>query len=69
MGLRTIHLVFIVSSIALALMVALWGVGMYTSGRGAVGHLLFSGGSLLSAIGMAVYMMKFVRKTRGLGMD
>ncbi len=69
MSLRVIHLVFIASSIMLAVMVTVWGIGMYTSGRGSVGHLAFSGGALLSAVALGVYMVKFVRKTREIGME
>ena len=68
MSLRGFHLVFIVASIALAVMVALWGVGMYGSDRGSVGYLVFAAGSLASAVGMAVYLVGFVRKARRIGM-
>ena len=33
-SLRAIHLVFITASIALTVMVALWGLAMYASDRG-----------------------------------
>ena len=68
MSLRSIHLVFIASSIVLAILVAVWGVGMYTSGRGSIGHGVFAGGSLLSAVGLAMYLVVFARKTREIGM-
>ena len=64
MSLRGIHLVFIGASI----MVAFWGVGMYTSGRGSWGYLVFAVGSLASAGGMAVYLVAFMRKARRIGM-
>ena len=69
MSLRSIHLVFITASIVLAVLVAVWGVGMYTSGRGSVGHAVFAGGSLVSAVGLGFYMVAFVRKTRAIGME
>ena len=69
MSLRSIHLVFIAASIALALMVALWGVGMYMSDRGSWGHLAFSFGSLVSGLGMSVYLVAFVKKTREIGLE
>ena len=69
MSLRSIHLVFITASIVLAVLVAVWGVGMYTSGRGSVGHAVFAAGSLVSAVGLGVYMVAFVRKTRAIGME
>ena len=68
MSLRGFHLVFIAVSIALSVMVALWGVGMYGSDRGSWGHLAFSLGSLLSGAGMAMYLVAFTRKARRIGM-
>ena len=69
MSLRAIHIVFIVASIVMTLVVTLWGIGMYTSGRGSFGHLLFGGGSLLCGVAMAVYVVLFLRKTREIGME
>lgn len=69
MSLRGIHLVFIAASIMLALMVTLWGIGMYMSDRGSVGHLAFAGGSLVSGVGMSIYLVLFVRKSREIGME
>ena len=69
MGLRSIHLLFIVASIALTVMIAVWGAGMYLSDRGGWGHLLFGVGSLLSGVGMAAYLSYFIRKTRQIGME
>ena len=69
MSLRSIHLVFITASIVLAVLVAVWGVGMYTSGRGSVGHAVFAVGSLVSAVGLGIYMVAFIRKTRAIGME
>ena len=68
-SLRGIHLVFIVASIALTLMVALWGVGMYVSDRGGIGHLVFAVGSLAGGLGLSVYLVAFIRKTRQIGME
>lgn len=68
MSLRSIHLVFITSSIVLTILVAVWGVGMYTSGRGAMGHAVFAVGSLLSGLALTAYMVMFARKTRAIGM-
>tara|TARA_B100000315_G_C14024993_1_gene340575 strand:+ start:234 stop:443 length:210 start_codon:yes stop_codon:yes gene_type:complete len=69
MSLRAIHMVFIVSSIAMAAVVATWSVGMYSSGRGSIGQAVFAVGSLLAAAVMAVYLVKFARKTRDIGME
>jgi hypothetical protein len=68
MSLRGIHLLFIAASIALAIMVALWGVAMYMSDRGTWGHLAFAAGSLASAGGMVLYLVEFTRKSREIGM-
>ena len=68
MSLRSIHLIFIVSSIVLAILVAIWSIGMYASGQGSVGHAAFSVGSILSGSGLAVYLVAFLRKTRAIGM-
>ena len=69
MSLRVIHIVFIIASIALTLMVALWSIGMYTSGRGAMGHLVFGIGSALAGVALAVYVTLFVKKTKALGIE
>ena len=69
MSLRAIHILFIIASIAMTVMVALWGVGMYTSGRGSMGHLAFGVGSALAGVGLAVYITLFVRKTKALGIE
>jgi|TARA_B110000014_G_scaffold256877_1_gene240622 predicted small secreted protein len=69
MSLRGIHLLFIAVSIALTAMTTLWGIGMYVSDRGSWGHLAFSVGSLASGLGMSVYLVTFIRKTRRIGME
>ncbi len=68
MSLRSIHLLFIGASILLAAFVTFWGVAMFLTERGGVGHLAFAGGSLCAVVGMAIYAVKFVRKTREIGM-
>ena len=69
MSLRAIHLVFIGVSIALMVLVALWGVAMYASDRGSAGYLAFAVGSAAGGLGLAVYLVAFVRKTRRIGME
>jgi hypothetical protein len=69
MSLRSIHILFIIASIAMALVVAVWGIEMYTSGRGSTGHLAFGIGSALSGVGLAFYMTMFVKKTKALGIE
>ncbi len=68
-SLRGVHLVFIAASIGLAVMVSVWGTGMYISERGSWGHLAFAAGSLLSAVAMGIYLVLFIRKTREIGME
>ena len=67
MSLRAIHIVFIVASILLSLFITFWGIDTFQSERGETGHLLFAIGSLCVALGMAVYAVRFVKKTRELG--
>ena len=69
MSLRAIHLVFIGASIALMVLVALWGVAMYASDRGSAGYLAFGVGSAAGGLGLVVYLVAFVRKTRRIGME
>lgn len=68
MSLRAIHLVFIVASMLLAAFTTFWGVAMFLTERGAPGHLAFAAGSFCTLVGMAIYAVKFVRKTREIGM-
>lgn len=68
MSLRAIHLVFIAASILLAAFTTFWGAAMFLSERGGAGHLAFAGGSLCAAVGMTFYAVKFVRRTRAIGM-
>ena len=67
MSLRNIHIVFIVVSILLTLFTTFWGITTFQGDRGETGHLLFSIGSLCVALGMAVYAVRFIKKTRELG--
>ena len=69
MSLRGIHLVFITASIAMTVMVDLWAIGMYVSDRGSWGHLAFAAGSLICGLGLGIYLIVFVRKTRQIGME
>ena len=69
MSLRGFHLVFIIASIVLTALVALWGIWMYSSDRGSFGHLAFAIGSAATGLGMAFYLAAFIRKTRQIGME
>ena len=67
MSLRNIHIVFIVVSILLTLFTTFWGITTFPRDRGETGHLLFAIGSLCVALGMSVYAVRFIKKTRELG--
>ncbi|MCH8990534.1 MAG: hypothetical protein E2P06_13965 [Acidobacteria bacterium] len=67
MSLRAFHLLFIIASITLSLMMAVWGGVTYDTDRGTVWHLVTVIGALLTAGLLAVYVVKFVRKTREIG--
>ncbi|MCY4027462.1 MAG: hypothetical protein OXH75_14275 [Acidobacteria bacterium] len=68
MSLRSIHLVFIAASILLAVFTTVWGILMFMSERGVAGHLAFAVISFVAVAGMSVYAVRFVRKTRAIGM-
>ena len=67
MSLRAFHLLFILASIALSLIMALWGGVTYGTDRGTVWHLVTVIGALLTAGLLAGYIVKFIRKTREIG--
>lgn len=66
MSLKSFHIVFIVASILLSFLVGAWGIREYRaegSGTGlAIGIFFYFGG-----IALVVYALRFVRKTRELG--
>ena len=67
MSLRAFHMLFIIASIALALMMAVWGGATYRTDGGTVWHLVTVGGALLTAGLLAAYAVSFVRKSREIG--
>ena len=67
MSLRAFHLLFILASITLSLMMAVWGGVNYGTDRGTVWHLATAIGSMLTAGLLAVYIVRFIRKTREIG--
>ncbi|HJN43912.1 MAG: hypothetical protein CL477_00185 [Acidobacteria bacterium] len=67
MSLRSFHLLFIIASISLSLMMAVWGGTTFGTDRGSVWHLVTAVGAVLTAGLLAVYIVKFVRKTREIG--
>ena len=68
MSLRAFHVVFVVASIALTLATAVWGGVTWGSGRGTGWHLVAAAGSLLGTGLLSVYAVRFVRKTREIGL-
>ncbi len=69
MSLRSFHLVFIVASVMLSLMMAVWGGVTYGTLRGTGWHLVTVVGALVVAGLLAAYLVKFVQKTRELRLD
>jgi quinol-cytochrome oxidoreductase complex cytochrome b subunit len=67
MSLRSFHLFFIVASIAISLMMGVWGGMTYGSIRGSVWHLVTALGSVTTAGLLALYLSKFIKKTKELG--
>ena len=67
MSLRVFHLLFIIASIVLSLMMAVWGGVTYGTARGTVWHLVTTGGATLAAGMLAAYVVKFVRQSREIG--
>ncbi len=68
MSLRSFHLVFIIASILLALMMAVWGGVTYGTERGSIWHLATALGSVVTAGLLVAYFLTFIRKTRELGL-
>ena len=64
MSLKGVHILFIVFSIAVAVMMSVWALRMYSSPLGSAGHLSVAALSLLSAAALVLYAVKFVRKIR-----
>ena len=68
MSLRGFHILFIVASIGLALMMAVWGGVTWGTVRGTGWHLVTAVGSLATAGLLSAYAVRFVRKTREMGL-
>ena len=67
MSLRAFHLLFILASITLSLLMAVWGAVTYGTDRGTVWHVVTVIGALLTAGLLTVYVVSFVRKAREIG--
>lgn len=68
MTLKGVHVLFIGLSIALAAFMAAWGVVLYLSPTGTVGHLATAGVSLLAGLALVLYAVKFLRRARRIGL-
>ena len=68
MSLRSFHLLFIIASVLLSLMMAVWGGVTYGTVRGTGWHLVTVIGALGVATLLVVYLVKFVQKTREIGL-
>lgn len=69
MSLRGFHFVFILASIALSGMVALWSFNMSLVSDTSLGYMAFSCGALTTGCGLTAYLVLFVRKSRQIGME
>ena len=65
MSLRAFHLLFIALSVVLAAFFAAWAVGQYSAGHELI-YVVVAVLSLASGLALAIYAVKFQRKTRGL---
>jgi hypothetical protein len=65
MSLRAFHLFFIGISVVLAAFFAAWAVGQYSAGHELI-YVVVAVLSLASGLALAIYAVKFQRKTRGL---
>lgn len=69
MSLKGFHVLFIVLSIALAVLMSVWAIGMFRSPMGSVGHLATAIASLLVAWALTIYAIRFVRRARRIGLN
>jgi len=69
MSLRALHILFIVASILLAIFMGVWGIVAFRSPLGSSAHLLTGLVSCLVAVGLSIYAVGFVRKTRQFGIE
>jgi FlaG/FlaF family flagellin (archaellin) len=65
MSLRAFHLFFIAISVVLAAFFAAWAAGQYSAGQ-EISYVIVGVLSLTSGLGLAVYAVRFQRKTRSL---
>ena len=65
MSLRAFHLLFIVMSVILTAFFAAWAFGEYRTGQN-LSYAVTAVASLASGIGLSVYLVAFMKKTRRL---
>ena len=65
MSLKFFHLVFIASSVVLAVFMAAWASSQYRADA-SLGYAVTAAASLAAAAGLAIYGTKFQRKARRL---
>ena len=65
MSLRAFHLFFIAISVVLAAFFAAWAAGQYAAGHELI-YIVVGVMSLASGLALAIYAVKFQRKTKGL---
>jgi len=65
MSLKFFHLVFIASSVVLAVFMAAWASSQYSAGQ-SLGYAVTAAVSIAAAAGLSVYGTKFQRKARRL---
>ena len=66
MGLKAFHLFFIVASLLLSGFVGFWGIREYLDSREILYAVLGVVGAL-GAIGLGLYLPRFLKKTKGIG--
>ena len=64
MSLKAFHLVFILVSVALSVWFGFWSLGEFET-TSETTFLIYSALSFMSGIGLSVYLVSFLRKTRG----
>jgi hypothetical protein len=60
MSLKAFHVAFIVVAIGLAAWMAVWGLTVTAGGA----ERALGGGAVVAAVGLAIYLVKFVRKMK-----
>jgi len=64
MSLKTFHLIFISTAIAMALGCGIWELKDYWTNSGGVTELIFGVGSLVVAVALVIYERYFLKKLK-----